>query len=52
MDRASKNVPVYVISEDGYDGAIAVMVLQMLGLKGARSLEGGLEAWPAGAAQP
>ena len=36
---------MFVISDDGYESSIGMMTLQLLGLRGARSLEGGLAMW-------
>ncbi len=40
-------MPVFVVSGDGYESGIAMMTMQLLGLHGARSLQGGLPAWTA-----
>ncbi len=38
-------MPVFVISDDGYQSGIAMMTMQLLSLRGARNLEGGLPMW-------
>ena len=45
-------MPEFVISDDGYDSSIGMMTLQLLGLRGARSLEGGLTAWTSAQGAP
>ncbi len=45
-------MPVFIVSDDGYESSMAMMTTQLLGVRGARSLEGGLPSWTSASATP